>query len=818
MRLIVAEKPELGRAIADALGGGRRAEGHIVCGDDVVTWCFGHLLELTDPEDHDPATARWSLEQLPLRWPIRHKPIEDKLAQIRLIERFVKKAKSIVHAGDPDEEGQLLVEEVLRHVGNTKPVQRLLINDNNPELVRRALGALRDNAEFQGLYRSALARSAADQRYGYNLTRAYTLAARRQGGDVGVLSVGRVQTPILGLVVRRDRAHEDHEVRHYFELAATFTEHGSGTATRSLVALYQPGENVPVDEKGRPSDRKSLERIAGEIDGRPGTVTRATTEHRRTPPPLPYDLLNLQVDASRKFGLAPDATLRVTQTLRERHRLITYNRSDCRYLSDEQHPEAPAVLAAIAATAPVLARAVANGDASIKGRAFDSRHVTAHHAIVPTTRQADLARLSTDEARVYQLVARAYVAQFHPHERFDASTVEIVVEGHRFKASGRVTTDPGWKRLYRNDKGEATLADGSDRVVDIRWVVPRSTLDCSRPLVTDRETRPPPRYTMATLMADLARVAKYVTDPRIRALLLAKDKEKKGEHGGIGTPATRSAIIAGLIRRGYIEERSKQVSSTTLGRAFHDTLPPSATAPDMTALWHEQQDQIRRGETTLEAFLRGVGAFIAEEVVQAREAELAIGAKSGPVCPACTKGVMGTREGPKGPFLGCSRYPDCRHTSPVNGAGGGTRGESERARGTGGKRSWQERVASARAARERADGTLTTAKKATAKRSATRKAAPRTAPSGQSAAKKTAAEEVATRKAPRGRAPSEKVAARKTSPNRSAPERGATGTTVSGTGSVPAKGAAGKVGARGGSGGKRVGRGQGARTKRSGSA
>jgi len=677
VRLIVAEKPDLGRAIADALGGGHRADGHIVCGDDIVTWCFGHLLELTDPEDHDPATSRWSLEQLPLRWPIRHKPIEDKLAQIRLIGRFVKKAKSIVHAGDPDEEGQLLVEEVLRHVGNTKPVSRLLINDNNPEVVRRALGALRDNAEFEGLYRSALARSAADQRYGYNLTRAYTLAARRQGGDVGVLSVGRVQTPILGLVVRRDRAHEDHEVRHYFELGATFTERAEDAAAssatdggngepRSLVAIYQPGKDAPVDEKGRPSDRKALERIAREIDGEPGEVVRATTERRTTPPPLPYDLLNLQVDASRKFGLAPDATLRVTQTLRERHRLITYNRSDCRYLSDEQHPEAPDVLAAVAATAPSLAGAVAKGDPSIKGRAFDSRHVTAHHAIVPTTRRADLARLSTDEARVYQLVARAYVAQFHPHEAYEASVVEIDVEGHRFKATGRVTTDPGWKRLYRNDKGNRALESERDSVADIRWVRARRTLDCSTPVVTDRETRPPPRYTMATLLADLARVAKYVTDPRIRELLLAKDKEKKGEHGGIGTPATRSAIIAGLIRRGYIEEKAKRVTSTTLGRAFHDTLPASATAPDMTALWHEQQDQIRRGETTLEDFLRGVGAFIADEVRQARAAKLVLGPSSGPLCPACTQGVMGRRKGPTGPFLGCSRYPDCRHTAPVD--------------------------------------------------------------------------------------------------------------------------------------------------------
>ena len=662
-RLIVAEKPELGRAIADALGNGRAGRGHIRCGDDVVTWCFGHLLELTDPEDHDPADSEWRFDRLPLRWPVKHKPIADKREQLDLIRKLVAGAGIVIHAGDPDSEGQLLVETVLRHVGNQAPVQRLLINDLNPALVRRALANLKDNNDFQGLYRSALARSAADQRYGYTLTRGYTLAARKAGSEIGVLSVGRVQTPILGLVVRRDRAHESHEKQAYFELEARLKGNNG-----KLDAKYLPNPEVPVDERGRVIDRVELERIAQQIDGATGTVSKASTKEKRTPPPLPYDLLSLQADVSRKFGLAPDRTLAITQSLRERHKLITYNRSDCRYLSEEQHPESPAVLAAIAATAPTFNRAVAAGDTSIKSRAFDSRHVTAHHAIVPTARHGSVASLSTDEARIYQLIARAFIAQFHVPERFRATRVEVIVEGHCFAATGRVTVDPGWKRLYRHDKVNSATSKDDELERDLEWIETGMKLRCTRSRVIDKETKPPPYYTMSSLLEDLARVSKYVKDPRIRALLIEKDSEKKGEHGGIGTPATRSAIIAQLIKRGYIDETGKRVMSTPIGRAFHDTLPARATEPDMTALWHEQQKQIERGETSIQAFLTGVGDYLREEIDRIGREGVRIAESSAPPCTACGKGRLITRKGPKGLFRGCSQYPDCRATADHEGA------------------------------------------------------------------------------------------------------------------------------------------------------
>lgn len=660
MRLFIAEKPELGRAIAEAIGNGQKDGGCIRCGNgDVVTWCFGHLLTLTDPEDHDPSAKQWSMESLPIRWPVKHKPLGDKESQIKLIQKLAGDASEIVHAGDPDDEGQLLVDEVLAYIGNSKPVRRILINDMNKKIVQKALANMRDNSEFFGLYQSALARSVSDQVYGYNLTRAYTLTGRAAGATQ-VLSVGRVQTPILGLVVRRDRAHESHSAHNYYDLTARFC--GSGGA---FTAKHRPADSAPVDDKGRVLDEAYATTLVQAVKGQPATVTGAATEAKEASAPLPYNLLNLQADASRKFGFSPDKTLKLTQSLREKHRLITYNRSDCEYLSDEQHEDAPAVLAAIAQTAPVLAKAAQAGDPAIKSRAFNSKNVSAHHAIIPTENTAELATLSDDEGKVYLLIARAYIAQFWPKHVYRETTIDLEVSGYAFRTTARVTTQEGWKKLYARDTdNDEVHQDDADSTDNLEWVTTSTPLICEEASSEKKQTKPPARYTMATLLKDLARVATYVTDPKIRQLLLAKDQEKKGEHGGIGTPATRSAIIEQLIKRGFIAEQNKKVISTELGREFHNLLPESATAPDMTALWHEQQEQIKAGQMTMQQFVEGVAEHIAQEIGRIKAEGVKVTAGVGQECPTCGKGCLQRRKGKTGFFWGCSAYPDCKATFP----------------------------------------------------------------------------------------------------------------------------------------------------------
>jgi DNA topoisomerase-3 len=664
MRLFIAEKPELAKAIVEGLGGGRRKEGYYDCGNDWVTWCFGHMLQLLDPEDYDERYATWRMDDLPIaHLPWRKKPAAGKSAQLRIITQLLKQADSIVHAGDPDDEGQLLVDEILAYTHCRVPVKRLLINDNNTKVVRKALANLQDNRDFAALSASAEARSVGDQLYGYNLTRAYTLAARKVGYQ-GVLSVGRVQTPILGLVVRRDREFEAHVTSFYYYVTGQFQVQGL-----TFPARYQVVEGDPVDDKGRLIDQKYAQAIAEAVKGKDARVVSANTRQKEQPAPLPYNLLHLQTDAARKFGFKPDQVKDITQSLREKHRLITYNRSDCEYLSNEQHADAPAVLAAIAQTAPMLAPASAAANPTFKSRAFNSSKVSAHHAIIPTENTADLATLSSGERTIYVLIARAYVAQFWPTHQYDQTDVLVEIAGRRFACRSNVTTRPGWLALYKSDVGtEEVQGDEHDLTLalDIRALRTGQRGICTDATADQLETKPRPRYTTATLLTDLTRVAKYIRDDRLRKVLQEKDKRKAGEHGGIGTPATRDSILATLFERGYLVEQGKAIVSTPTGRQFYDTLPDQAKYPDMTALWHEQQKAIQAGERDASSFIRELMEYIAGEVSAVKENGIGIAVEA-PRCPECQKPLRRIK-GKKGFFWGCTGFGEgCPFSCPDKG-------------------------------------------------------------------------------------------------------------------------------------------------------
>jgi len=662
MRLFIAEKPELGRAIAEAIGVSSRGDGFITCiNGDIISWCFGHLLQLTDPEDHDPSAKQWNMSDLPLQWPVSHKPIHGKTKQINLIKSLSSKADEIIHAGDPDDEGQLLVDELLDYIGNTKPVRRILINDLNKTLVLKALDNLRDNKEFYGLYQSALARSIADQLYGYNMTRGYTLAAREKGSDA-VLSVGRVQTPILGLIVNRDKSHEDHKSSFYYTLQAEIS-----AEQNQFRARYIPSETAPLDDKGRVIDEDFLNKIAQSIEGKAPTISSIVSEEKEQAAPLPYNLLMLQADASNLFSFSPDKTLKITQSLRENHKLITYNRSDCQYLSDEQHNDAPAVLDAVLKTAHYLSDYIKAADPALKSRAFNSKNVSAHHAIIPTQTAKDISSLSPEEAKIYMLIARGYITQFMPKYRYREIIVNLNIEGHAFKATSKIELQSGWKDAFKNDAiddGNINEEEEDQSSIDLSWLKEQSNLICTAPHLDKKKTAPPPYYTMAALLKDLTRVSKFVRDPKIKQLLMDKDKDKKGEHGGIGTPATRSAIIAQLIERGFIIEKGKKVISTPLGREFCTILPEIATVPDMTAYWHEQQEDIKTGQLTINQFISEVFSFISDEITNLKTSGINISIEDAISCPTCNAGHLKRRKGRNGHFWGCNKYPDCKVTFP----------------------------------------------------------------------------------------------------------------------------------------------------------
>lgn len=642
MRLFIAEKPQLGQVIADALGQPHRKGGYIECGQDIVTWCVGHLLELAPPEVHNPSYAKWIAGDLPLRLrPPKYQPIDRTKDQLEIVKDLLSQADEVVHAGDPDDEGQLLVDEVLTFFNCTLPVKRVLINDLNVNAARKALVNLRENSEFYGLSQKALARSIGDQLYGFNMTRAYTLAGREKG-LTSVLSVGRVQTPVLGLIVNRYLSFKNHVAAGYFNVTGQMAVSGGMVPAKLSVP-----DDAPVDDKGRIIDEAWAQNLVEICLGNTAMVTQATVEEKQTPPPLPFSLLDLQAQMSKQHGIDAEKTLALTQALREKYKAITYNRSDCNYLSGEQYSEAPDTLAALTASLPELAASFSQADTNLKSRAFDDSKVSAHTAIIPTASQVNVDNMSPDEKTVYLAIVKQYLAQFLPEKKYLAAVVTFEVKGHSFSTRSTKNTLPGWTTLISGgqDKDNEEEQESGGNSFDILAGLRAGDNGlCESVTVSKEKTKPLPLYTEATLLKDLQRVAKYVRDPRIKKLLLARDEGKTGEHGGIGTPATRAAILGTLQKRGFYTVEKKKLIPTTLGLEFITALPQIATTPDMTALWHEQQQMIQSGELTVDAFLDELEQFIGNQVSNVNLGAITSVSAANPAsnlrCPMCGKEIF----------------------------------------------------------------------------------------------------------------------------------------------------------------------------------
>ena len=634
MRLFIAEKPSLARAIAEALPGPQqRAKAHIVCGDDVVAWCAGHILETATPEAYGAEYKHWRLGDLPIT------PREWKLdvcapELLKSIRTLLKKATRVVHAGDPDREGQLLVDEVLYFLHYTGPVERLLIRDLSPDAVRRQLGALEPNAKYRPLYESALARQRADWLYGMNMTRLYTLLGRAAGYD-GVLSVGRVQTPLLGLIVTRDRAIAEFRPAPYYVVGATFRAEGGAT----LRALWTPGPGVEehLDPDQRLLNREIAESVQRRVEGQRGSVLAHAQDKKSEPPPLPYSLADLQIDAGRRLSMSAQAVLGACQSLYETHRLLTYPRSDCAHLPEGQHAQAREVLAGVVGHLPALAGAAAKADLSRRSRKLGTTRRSP--PITPSfLRRARWphSRSSDQERVVYELVCQRYLAQFYPHHDYLQTKVEIEIAGERFAATGRQILAAGWKALA------ADVPDGDDapeRASDstaLPRLGPGDGLTAIEVTIGDKHTQPPKAFTDASLIAAMCGVARFVTNPNIKKILTETD--------GIGTPATRAAIIETLFERGFAARVKKTVVSTETGRALIRALPEVATTPDMTAVWEAAMRAITDGQQSLDAFLSRISAQLAHLVAQGR----ALGRIVVPLCapshhhqPRASPEVMG---------------------------------------------------------------------------------------------------------------------------------------------------------------------------------
>lgn len=593
MKLYIAEKPSLGRAIAAVLPGPqKKEEGLIRCGgDQVVSWCIGHLLEQVEPDTYNPAFKQWRLEHLPIlpdEWQL--KPRKGVSKQLSVLRKLVKSADQIIHAGDPDREGQLLVDEVIEFLkvpaSKKSQVQRLLISDLNPDAVRRALQRLKSNREFVPLSVSALARSRADWLFGINMTRALTVKGRSAGYN-GVLSVGRVQTPVLGLVVQRDAEIDAFVPKPFYEVDAhLLTESGE-----RFKARWQPSEACArfQDEEGRVLSKALAENVVARITGQPGKLLSDERKTGQQAVPLPYNLSALQIDCAKRFGLNAQQVLDAAQALYEKHNLITYPRSDCRYLPAEHFAEGVKVTQAVARTQPDLSAAVQNADLSLKSKAWNDKKVEAHHAIIPTSKAASAERLIRAELQVYSQIARQYLMQFYPPCRYADRRVEVEIAGGLFVAKVRQILDPGWKALLGKEAEDETVGQ-------LPVLKPDEPLHCERGELLEKMTQPPKAFTDASLLAAMTGIARFVQDAELRKVLRETD--------GLGTEATRAGIIELLFRRGFLQRQGKQIHATAAGKALIAALPDDLSRPDMTAHWESQLDAISRKAFNYQGFMQ----------------------------------------------------------------------------------------------------------------------------------------------------------------------------------------------------------------------
>lgn len=653
--LYIAEKKLIAEAIHDGLGGDfAKKDGYFEKDGIQITWASGHLLELSTE-----AYKGASLDSLPIKEKnYQKKPTSDKskYKQFETIKKLLQNADIVVNAGDEDDEGQAIVDSLLRHFKSQAQVKRILISDYSTSSVKKALNNLKDNKVYEYMGYQAEARAIGDLALGMNLSIGATKVAKLNGSDE-LISVGRVQSAILGLIVRRHRENESHKKQYYYNVVADFNI-GNKTFSGLLVLNEQTkidNNLVSLDDKGRLESRHQAEAIQKKCNMEFASIKSAKTQSKQKEPPLPYNLAELQAECSRKYGYKLEETLNITQALRDNHHAITYNRSDCSYLTDEQYSERHEVLQAISGNGN-FDKMVQGADTGIKSRAFNNENVSAHTAIIPTTAKVNLAKMSDKEKNVYNLIVRNYIAQFYPNFEYDSTKIQVECSGYEFTTNANVATKQGFKVLF--NKGE--LDDELDDDDDLRSLKSGETGVCAEAKIQDKETKPKPLYTTDTLIKDLTQSAKYIKDQELAKILQERDKDKKGENGGIGTSATRHSIVEKLYERGYIEDKGKSIISTEKGQKLYDFLPDSLRYPDTTAKWAREFNNIKT-QNDLDNFINFVfDDCINVEINRLKENRHSLKFDDNVKqikCPECGRNAF-LKNGKFGKYWGCSGWND----------------------------------------------------------------------------------------------------------------------------------------------------------------
>lgn len=662
-RLYIAEKPSLAEHIAQAIGEieGQRAsksDGAWRVGEDAVTWLFGHMYELAEPKAYGEKWGRWEISALPMIVPDGDWKLvvsDDKKPHVAKVAKLIKDSKSLVNAGDPAREGQLLVDELIVECGAdpfASNVRRLWVQSMARKDMITALGAMKLNSEKKSLYDAAVCRQRADWQHGMNFSRLFTLLARNSGTDAKI-SVGRVQTPTLRLVVDRDRERlHFKQVDHFVPRMSFKHENGEFVATWIVPAEYEG-----LDSEGRLISKAVADALVAKISGQQGKIRSWKNEPKAVAPPLPFSLSALQAECGSKFGMTAKDVLDVAQSLYEKHKATTYPRTDSRYLPLAiLKDESEGIIQALKGVQDVGEAAKAANPA-LKSGAWDDSKVSDHHGIIPTSefRASKMADMSPEERNVFLLVARSFLAQFHPPHRYRALATEVSCAGEGFKATGRQVVEQGWKVVYGADADE----EGEDAEQTLPSMAMGDPVIGGGGELNPKRTSPPPAFTDGTLITAMANVHRFVTDEKIKARLKETD--------GIGTEATRADTIETLIRRTFFKRKGKNgLESSELGRSVIDVLPEGLKDPGLTALWEGWLSEVEHGKMDTTTFMRQQSETITKMVASYRNTVVTVkGAKTvrpmdghGVTCPKCSTGTLMTQEVHAGEHKG-KRYLRC---------------------------------------------------------------------------------------------------------------------------------------------------------------
>ena len=649
MVVCVAEKPSVGEYIARVLGANQRKNGYFEGNGYQVTWTFGHLCALLDPQEYTEQWKAWSLSSLPMipaRFSIKVHGDEGVHKQFNVIKSLIEQADEVINCGDAGQEGELIQRWVYQQAGCKCPVKRLWVSSLTEDAIREGFAQLKDQSEYQHLYEAGMMRAIGDWLLGMNATRAYTIRyARGTGKDRQVLSVGRVQTPTLALVVKRQAEIEHFVPKTYWELKTNYRD----TLFSAQLPVEEGEYAITSEEQGQA--------LVDSIKDQPFVITSVEKKKGLEFAPKLYDLTSLQVDCNKKYSFSAEQTLQLIQSLYEK-RVTTYPRVDTTYLSDDIYPKVPNTLAGIKDYYPQVTPLLGLKADGKKGagslpkskKVFDNKKVTDHHAIIPTGQRPE--GLTADEKKVYDLVALHFIAAFYPECEVSNTTVLAKAGEIDFKVTGREVLKPGWRAVFGNDRSQSELNDenGDASLNDDAKSLPAFVKGESgphEPVLKEKTTTPPKYYTEATLLRAMETAGKTVENDELREAL---------KENGIGRPSTRAAIIEKLYQRKYIQKQGKSLRATETGiNLIHLIVSPLLKSAELTGLWEKKLREIERGEYQALEFLNELKEMTTGVVRDVKSN------KAGMLCPVCRQGLIirgNTR-------YGCSRWREgCTYAEP----------------------------------------------------------------------------------------------------------------------------------------------------------